>query len=409
MRIAVAQLGARMHYAVPRVLEKAGVLHRFYTDICASAGWPRLLRLAPRPLLPASLQRLAERVPKGVPLQRIRSFNAFGIEYARRRSRSASPSEVTATHLWAGKSFCRLVLADGIGGASGVYAFNSAGLEILQEARRRGLATVMEQTIAPRAIERQILAEEHSRFLDWETSPEEDAAADEFCAREAAEWEAASVIVCGSKFARDGVVRCGARAEHCLIVPYGVDVGDEHPVRRERRSGDPLRVLAVGAVSLRKGSPYVLQAAKLLRERACFRMVGTVAVSPMAAAMLGQHVELTGPVPRSRMPEHYRWADVLVHPSLCEGSATVTYEALACGLPVVCTPNAGSVVRDGLDGFIVPVRDAEAVAERLARLHDDRDLLGTLSVSALARSLSFTTRTYGERLLSALQESLTQN
>ena len=49
-------------------------------------------------------------------------------------------------------------------------------------------------------------------------------------------------------------------------------------------------------------------------------------------------------------------ADVFVFPSLFEGSAVVTYEALACGLPSVVTPDAGSVVRDGVEGFVVPGR-----------------------------------------------------
>ena len=265
--VLVAQMGARMHYAVPRILEAAGLLDHFYTDICASKGWPRLLRLLPRSVLPGSLQKLAERLPEGVPRLRIRAFNSFGIEYARRRSRAFSPSEVTATHLWAGRTFCGLVLETGLEGADGVYVFNSAGLEILQEARRRGLAAVVEQTIAPRALERKILAEEHLRFPDWQPAPEEDTGAAEFCAREAAEWAAADMIVCGSEFVRDGVVACGGPAERCRVVPYGVDVGGDLPRRgKSGATGDPLRVLTVGSVTLRKGSPVCPRGRKTPRE-----------------------------------------------------------------------------------------------------------------------------------------------
>jgi glycosyltransferase involved in cell wall biosynthesis len=382
-------------------------LDHFYTDICASKGWPRLLRLLPRSVLPGSLQRLAERLPEGVPRLRIRAFNSFGIEYARRRSRAFSPPEITATHLWAGRRFCRLVLETGLEGADGVYVFNSAGLEILQEARRRGLAAVVEQTIAPRALERKILAEEHLRFPDWEPAPDEDTGAAEFCAREAAEWAAADMIVCGSEFVRDGVVACGGPAERCRVVPYGVDVGSDLPRRgKSGATGDPLRVLTVGSVTLRKGSPYVLEAAKLLGSRANFRMVGAVEVTPAATTILRRYVELMGPVPRSHMSTHYRWADVLVLPSLCEGSATATYEALAWGLPVVCTRNAGSVVRDGVEGFIVPVREGRAIAEKLEQLHSDRAMLKELSENARARAGFFTTRAYSERLLGVLRESL---
>ena len=67
MSLVVAQLGARMHYAVPRIFERAGLLERFYTDICANKGWPQLLRLLPRSLRPTRVQRLMNRLPEGIP------------------------------------------------------------------------------------------------------------------------------------------------------------------------------------------------------------------------------------------------------------------------------------------------------------------------------------------------------
>lgn len=57
----VAQIGARMHYAVPRILHEAGMLAHLYTDNCASKGWPRLLHDVPAPWRPAALRRLLSR------------------------------------------------------------------------------------------------------------------------------------------------------------------------------------------------------------------------------------------------------------------------------------------------------------------------------------------------------------
>ena len=74
------------------------------------------------------------------------------------------------------------------------------------------------------------------------------------------------------------------------------------------------------------------------------------------------------------MAKHYQWADVFVLPSICEGSATVIYEAIGYGLPVVTTPNAGSVVRDGVEGFVVPIRDVAAIIQSLDRLSSDPQL-----------------------------------
>jgi glycosyltransferase involved in cell wall biosynthesis len=115
-----------------------------------------------------------------------------------------------------------------------------------------------------------------------------------------------------------------------------------------------------------------------------------------------KHAELVGPVPRTEMGEHFGWAPVFALPSICEGPATVTYEALPRGLPVVCTPNTGSVVRDGIDGYIVPPRDTGSLVARLDMLAGDSRLLAQMSANALAHASEFTVGRYGQRLLAAL-------
>jgi glycosyltransferase involved in cell wall biosynthesis len=82
-------------------------------------------------------------------------------------------------------------------------------------------------------------------------------------------------------------------------------------------------------------------------------------------------------------------ADVFVFPSLFEGSAVVTYEALACGLPSVVSPSAGSVVRDGIEGFIVQPRDVDALAGRMERLGRDPALRARMARAARARAIEY--------------------
>jgi glycosyltransferase involved in cell wall biosynthesis len=404
MSMIVAQLGARMHYAVPRLLDRAGLLERLFTDICASKDWPSLLRLIPRALRPASVQRLLGRVPQGIPARRITAFTAFGFDYTRRTARAKSTDERNAAYLWSGREFCRLVVEHGFGAARSVYVYNSAGLEILQAARARGIRGVMEQTIAPRSVEWALLKDEAQRFPGWEAPTAKDSMMEDYCAREAAEWATADVVVCGSEFVRDGILSCGGDPAKCIVIPYGIERAAQQVQARPMRREGPLRVLTVGAVCLRKGSPYVLEAARQLGARAEFRMVGAVQVLPAAQEQLRTHVQLTGAIPRSEIAAQYAWADVFLLPSLCEGSATVTYEAMFHGLPVLCTPQTGSMVRDGLDGFIVPPRDGTAIAAQLARLADEPDLLQTLSAQVGARSADFTLEKYGERLIGAFRE-----
>lgn len=403
MSVVVAQLGARMHYAVPRILDRAGLLERLYTDICARKGWPRLLSLLPSALRPSRIQRLMSRVPDGIPASRITAFTGFGLEYVRRFARAKNTDERNKAFLWSGREFCRRVVSQGFGKAKAVYVFNSAGMEVLQEARQRGVKGIVEQTIAPRSVECATLQEEAARFADWEPPAQEDSMMEEYCARESAEWSAAELIVCGSEFVKKEVVANGGAQDRCVVVPYGIDRATFCSVKSKRRPG-PLRVLTVGAICLRKGVPYVLEASKQMDGRAEFRMAGAIQILPEAEKQVRRHIQLQGIVPRSEMASQYDWADVFLLPSLCEGSATATYEAMFRGLPVICTPETGSVVRDGVDGFIVPARGSNAITEKLTSLAADSELLAAMSENARQNSAEYTLEKYGERLIACFRE-----
>jgi glycosyltransferase involved in cell wall biosynthesis len=403
MSVVVAQLGARMHYAVPRILHRAGLLERLYTDICARKGWPRLLQLLPSALRSAAIKRLLGRVPGEIPPRLITAFTNFGLEYARRIARARTTDERNAAFLWSGREFGRRVIDRGFGAAKSVYVFNSAGLEILQAARQAGLKGVVEQTIAPRSVEWAALKEEALRFPDWEAPTAKDSMMEDYCARETAEWVVADLVVCGSEFVRESIIGSGGDPRKCVVVPYGIESNACAVERPERRPG-PLRVLTVGAVCLRKGAPYVLEAARKLGARAEFRMVGAIQVLPEAERKLRGQLELAGVVPRTEMTRHYAWADVFLLPSLCEGSATSTYEAMFQGLPVICTPQAGSTVREGLDGFVVAARDDGAIAAKLELLAAKPAMLREMSAQARANSANNTLEKYGERLIAAFRE-----
>jgi glycosyltransferase involved in cell wall biosynthesis len=115
-------------------------------------------------------------------------------------------------------------------------------------------------------------------------------------------------------------------------------------------------------------------------------------------------VELLGRVSHGEMPALMAAADVFVFPSLFEGSAVVTYEALACGLPSVVTPNAGSVVRDGVEGFVVRPRDVEALAARMEKIGSDRELRTRMAGAARARAMTYNWPRYHADLVAVVEE-----
>ena len=406
MGFLVAQMGARMHYAVPRILAERGLLSRFYTDMVSTKLPLSLVRLLPPHLLPRSVRKLTRRIPQGIEDGVIKAFPFFGLRYALRCRSAESRSETTATHLWAGRTFMGLVLSharwDNI---ETVYGFNSAALELLIQAKERGKRAILEQTIVPRSIERDLLNLEQSKWPDWSSGDGDDVHEQEFCEREQAEWEASDVIVCGSDFVKEGIRQCAPHvAGRCAVVPYGVDsrFEDNGTAGMTKSGGDRLNVLVAGSLGLRKGTPYVIQAARQLKKLASFKLAGTITVDESVLQNLPPNVEILGHVGNEEMSRLYSWADVFLLPSICEGSATVTYEAISMGVPVICTPNTGSVIRDGIEGYIIQVASSEAICEKLVTIHDDPTLLSLMSCQALKRSQEFSVAAYGARLLNAL-------
>jgi glycosyltransferase involved in cell wall biosynthesis len=399
-KVIVSQLGARMHYAVPRIFASAGRLAHFYTDICATKGWPRIVTTLPSAIFPSPLRRLAGRRPTGVPANLTTVFSGFGIRSAVRRLQTKNVVEETAHAVWAGSRFSRLIVRNGFHGASGLYAFSGDALEQMQAAKRVGMWTAVEQMIAPRNVVEALIDREKQHFPDWVATSQSNPYAKVFASREKAEWALADAIICPSEFVRKSVIAEGGPAERCILVPYGVDA----PVTgsRTERAPGPLRVLTVGEVGLRKGSPYVVEAARLVGSAAHFRMAGQPAIPRKTMMEISQWVELRGIVPRAQIGEEFHWADVFLLPSICEGSATAVYEALAAGLPVITTENTGSVVRDGIEGFIVDVCNAEAIAHAVEQLSANDGMRAILSANALRRAAEFTVASYGQRLLAAL-------
>lgn len=402
-------LGARMHYAVPSLLARSGNLGTFYTDIYLGNKPALRALLANLPFVfnrKLSL-RLQGRACDGIPAQRVASFDGLGLStfYLCRRARTAA--ELDRAYAATNRAFCERVRKR-VDGADAIYGFNGAAVEIFLDAKEHGIKCILEQVSAPKRIENQLLREEAERWPGWEPGLSFGPDGGPLAKREEEEWKLADGVLCPSEFVSEGLQQCGADPAKNAVVPYGIETR-LFPPKPKRAVGASLNVLFVGKVGLLKGVPYVLKALSMLKsKRVRCRLVGGVALDSRRFSEATGRAEIVGPVPRSQVAEFYRWADVFVFPSICEGSATVTYEALANGLPAITTANAGSVVRDGHEGFIVPIRDAEAIATRLEQFASDRELLAEMSSAAVERSREFTLERYGERLMQAITPLFTQ-
>ncbi|RYZ18953.1 MAG: glycosyltransferase, partial [Chitinophagaceae bacterium] len=167
-------------------------------------------------------------------------------------------------------------------------------------------------------------------------------------------------------------------------------------------------ILFVGTIGVRKGLIYLFKALELLHGRFDFEclLIGGLEeqFKPIYAkyAYLFTHVSH---VPHKELVNYYNAASVFVFPSLDEGMALVQLEALACGVPVICTTNSGgdSVIEEGKEGFVLPVRDHQAIADKLKLLITNPALLQEVSQNARQKATSFSWDVYGEKLSAFLQ------
>lgn len=410
--ILVSQIGARRHYAVPAALERANLLHGLYTDFCMAAPWLRLLgKVLPKSFPVPGWKSMSGREAFGVPDGKITCLWSSPSQIIQARRRDKVESQYSR---WVSQNeaFGRAVVAKGFGSAQAVYAFNAAAMEIFEAAKLKGLQCILDMTIAPLEIIEQLLSEERSRFGTLEVQTESTESVEVLVERERREWALADLILCGSEYVSDALVHLGVPRTKCRVARWGYS-GPSVMIDRSPRTGS-LRVLVAGSVELRKGFQYVLQAAKLLPPgQFQFRFVGPrVSTNGRAIEDLyadeansrGTPIEFAGAIPRTDMTLEYQRADVLLHPSLAEGSANVCYEAMAHGLPVIATPNAGAAITDGVEGLIIPIRDPEAIATSLQRLANDSSLRLSMGQAGRKRAASLTIHEYQQQLAQAVQE-----
>lgn len=210
-------------------------------------------------------------------------------------------------------------------------------------------------------------------------------------------------IIAVSEFAKESYAQRGFPSERIFVTPLGVNV------RQFRATPVPeslpftyLFVAQVdGATGILKGLHYLLQAwdelslpnARLL---VCGRMGHEVQTLMHRYAGNLRGVEFVGFV--SNIEDYYRQASVFVFPTLAEGLAKVVLEAMASGRPVITTPVLKPVVREGLDGFYVPLRDVTALKERMLYFHQHRNELGRMGKNAAEQAQRFTWERFSRQI-----------
>ena len=132
-------------------------------------------------------------------------------------------------------------------------------------------------------------------------------------------------------------------------------------------------------------------------------MVGPVTVSDRARRTADGVVEIVGPVPRSGVRQWLERFDIFLFPSTCEGSPGAVAEAMMTGLPVITTPNSGTLVRDGIEGFVAAYDDVDRLSESVGRLINTEPLRLEMGRRARERALAHDLDAFAQNLAQVMR------
>jgi glycosyltransferase involved in cell wall biosynthesis len=370
--VVVSHPGVQQSYETVVALQQAGMLESFIASVYLTHGQPerhapwRWLLPAQRALASAGLRR---RWHPAIDTRRVRTIPApflamravaTGLDAARLgRYRSVE----RLGDAWFDWMAARTLPEQRV---TQVHAFEGAALHTLRAAKRAGLAAVLDVAAA------------HEYNLAITQSEARAAGARPLLrfgstSRVREERSVADVIVTPSDYVSNCLIEHGVDARKIVKIPFGADPDVFTPAPDAPRDGRFV-LLDVASINYRKGTRYLLQA---WRELALpdAELVLAGAPDESGAGMLREYEGLyrhLGHVPWFSLPDLFRSASAFVLPSLAEGSALVTYMAMASGLPVIVTDDAGSVAADGCEGWVVPSRDVAALKAKILHLYEHR-------------------------------------
>jgi glycosyltransferase involved in cell wall biosynthesis len=288
-------------------------------------------------------------------------------------------------------------------GDGAVYAVTGWSLRTLLRAQELSLPSVLDCPLGHHGHVRRMMREEARLQPAWAGTLQVHDFPDALIEAHVEELARADQILVLSRHAREMLLEEGIDEDRMVTTPLGVDLDLFEP--RPRAEEGVFRIIFVGQVTQRKGLSYLVDAF----ERA--------AIPGSELLLVGEPMGTTDPwlgrpgvthvptVPRSELPGHYARADVYVLPSLAEGFGLTGLEAMACGLPVILSDHTfgPDIIADGEEGFIVPVRDSAAIAERLTLLAGDPDLRQRMGTAARARAEQFPWSRYREQIVDIMR------
>lgn len=271
-----------------------------------------------------------------------------------------------------------------------------SGLSSIKQIKKQGGIALVEECGSCNKFQNELLEEEYKNLgLKFETPTP-----NFIIERQLEEAEIADYLLCPSQHVINSFVTNGIEKEKCILIPYGVNLGIFKPLWLKK---EEFTLICVGTIGVRKGYLYLFRALEIISKEIPVKCIIIGRTENQFQPYFDKHKHLFTHyehIAHHELVKYYNQASLFVFPSLDEGMALVQLEAMACGLPIICTTNSGgdSAVTDWVEGCVVPTRSAEAIAEKVILLYKNPELLKEMSINAHLKAQEFTWDRYGEKL-----------
>jgi len=292
-------------------------------------------------------------------------------------------------------------------GISAVYAYEDGAAETFRAAKERGLQCIYDLPIGYWRTAHALYDEEKMREPQWAVTLTGTLDSPEKLARKDEELRLADTVVVASSFTKKTIESAPFQGKPVHIIPYGSPI--QAPGNGGTPTGGKLKVLFVGSLGQRKGLSYLLKAVEMLGDQVELTLVGMKTVencAPLNDAVKRHRWIPT--LPHAGVLGEMSRQDVFVFPSLFEGFGLVILEAMSQGLPVIATEHTAGpdLIEEARSGFIVPIRSAQAIAEKLLLLARDPRLLSDMKFAARETASNHSWSGYRSRLSEVVRAAL---
>jgi glycosyltransferase involved in cell wall biosynthesis len=208
-------------------------------------------------------------------------------------------------------------------------------------------------------------------------------------------YQKADYIISPSKWVTKTLLFAGINEDKIVEIPYGVHK-QENKIYNKNST---LKIAFAGGLKRTKGILELLEAVnKLSNLDIEVNIYGRLYLDIKDEVEKLKNDKIIFHGFTKNMIEEYKKNDIYLYPTYFEGSSKTVFEAMSCGLPVITTQNAGSIVRDGMDGFIVPVNNVDSLVEKIEYFYNNRDEIEKMGKKAQEYSRKFSWKHYANEV-----------